>query len=226
MFVYDVNPNTPPSTKKVRRDSIGGKRGDGHRRCQRIRRPDPRNIRIGAPDAGLTAYGGLTGFGVCLREIGVYGAPRGQFWRLKSGAMVVYPMQAQSRLLMDAAAIGEARVFGVEALSADPLFVHLAGGVVPGVDNHVPGSAPMGDCRSRTDGGRARPGARAGRGKTGLCKRQGSGGGGDQDWRRHRGRVQQPGSGRRPLMRSAPAARSWRCTTCEARSGRPGIRFD
>jgi hypothetical protein len=42
--------------------------------------------------------------------------------------MVVYPMPAQLRLLMDAALVGEARVFGIEALSADPLFVHLAGG--------------------------------------------------------------------------------------------------
>ena len=48
--------------------------------------------------------------------------------------MVVYPMEAQMRLLMDAAAVGEHRVFGVEALSADPLFVHLAGGVVPSLD--------------------------------------------------------------------------------------------
>jgi hypothetical protein len=36
--------------------------------------------------------------------------------------------------LIDAAAVGEHRVFGVEALSADPLFVHLAGGVVPSLD--------------------------------------------------------------------------------------------
>jgi hypothetical protein len=48
--------------------------------------------------------------------------------------MVVYPMAAQMRLLMDAAAVGEQRVFGVEALSADSLFVHLAGGVVPSLD--------------------------------------------------------------------------------------------
>lgn len=48
--------------------------------------------------------------------------------------MVVYPMEAQMRLLMDAAAVGEHRVFGIEALSADPLFVHLAGGVVPSLD--------------------------------------------------------------------------------------------
>jgi hypothetical protein len=124
----------PPSTKKVRRDSIGGKRGDGHRRSHRIRRPDPRNIRIGAPDAGLTGYGGLAQFGAFIRELGVDQALRDQFGRLKSGIMVIYPMQTQMRLLMDAAAVGEPRVFGVEALSADPLFVHLAGGVVPSLD--------------------------------------------------------------------------------------------
>jgi hypothetical protein len=118
----------------VRRDALGGKRGDGHRRFRRIRRPDPRNIGIGAPDAGLTAYGGLAGFGAFIRELGVDASLRDRFWRLKSGAMVVYPMQTQMRLLMDAAAIGEARVFGVEALSADPLFVHMAGGIVPSLD--------------------------------------------------------------------------------------------
>lgn len=118
----------------MRRDALGGKRGDGHRRFQRIRRPDPRNIHIGAPDAGLTAYGGLAGFGAFIRDLGVDASLRDRFWRLKSGAMVVYPMQTQMRLLIDAAAIGESRVFGVEALSADPLFVHLAGGVVPSLD--------------------------------------------------------------------------------------------
>lgn len=127
-------PTPPPSTKKVRRDSIGGKRGDGHRRCQRIRRPDPRNIHTGAPDAGLTAYGGLASFGTFLRDLGVDESLRARFGRLKSSPMVVYPMPAQMRLLMDAAAVGELRVFGVEALSADPLFVHLAGGVVPSLD--------------------------------------------------------------------------------------------
>lgn len=69
-----------------------------------------------------------------MRDLGVDQALRNQFWRLKSGSMVVYPMEAQLRLLMDAAAVGEHRVFGVESLSADPLFVHLAGGVVPSLD--------------------------------------------------------------------------------------------
>ena len=69
-----------------------------------------------------------------MRGLGVDEDLRRQFWHLKSGAMVVYPMETQMRLLIDAAAIGEHRVFGVEALSADPLFVHLAGGVVPSLD--------------------------------------------------------------------------------------------
>jgi hypothetical protein len=124
----------PPSTQKVRRDSLGGKRGDGHRRCRRVRRSDPRRITLGPPDPGLTGYGGLAGFGSFMRNLGVDQYLRREFWHLKSGAMVVYPMETQMRLLIDAAAVGEHRVFGVEALSADPLFVHLAGGVVPSLD--------------------------------------------------------------------------------------------
>lgn len=73
-------------------------------------------------------------FGAFVRDLGVDRALRDEFWRLKSGGAVVYPMEAQMRLLMDATLVGEHRVFGVEALSADPLFVHLAGGVVPSLD--------------------------------------------------------------------------------------------
>lgn len=113
---------------------MGGKRGDGHLRCRRIRRPDARNIRMGAPDASLTAVGGLAAFGGFIRDLGVDESLRCQFARLKSGPMVVYPMQGQMRLLMDAAAVGESRVFGIEALSADAFFTHLAGGVVPSLD--------------------------------------------------------------------------------------------
>jgi len=123
-----------PSTQKVRRDSLGGKRGDGHLRTCRIRRADARKIRIGQPDRCLTGYGGLAGFGAFVRDLGVDRELRDGFRHLKAGAMVVYPMEAQMRLLIDAAAVGEHRVFGVEALSADPLFVHLAGGVVSGLD--------------------------------------------------------------------------------------------
>jgi hypothetical protein len=123
-----------PGTKKVRRDSLGGKRGDGNRRNCRIRRPDPGKIHVGRPDPGLTGFGGLAGFGVFVRDIGVDAKLRDLFFRLKSGFMVVYPMEAQLRLLIDAAAAGEQRVFGIEALSADPLFHYLAGKVVPSID--------------------------------------------------------------------------------------------
>jgi hypothetical protein len=76
----------------------------------------------------------LAGFGSFISDLGVDEELCREFWRLKSGAMVVYPMETQMRLLIDATAVGEHRVFGVEALSADPLFVHLAGGVVPSLD--------------------------------------------------------------------------------------------
>lgn len=123
-----------PSTSKVRRDVTGGKRGDGNRRRGRVRRPDPATIHAGAPDPNLTGVAGLVGFGVHLRRLGVDRELREKLGRLKAGPRVVYPMGAQMRLLMDAVAVGEPRVFGVEALSADPLFTHLAGGVVPSID--------------------------------------------------------------------------------------------
>ncbi len=123
-----------PSTSKVRRDALGGKRGDGNRRRQRVRRPDPATIRVGKPDPNLTSVGGLVGFGVYLRRIGIDRELRDKLGRLKEGSRVVYPMGTQMRLLMDALAVGETRVFGVEALAADPLFVRLAGGAVPSID--------------------------------------------------------------------------------------------
>lgn len=89
---------------------------------------------MGRADPGLTGVGGLAQFGAFVRDLGVDGALRDEFCRLKSGWSVVYPMEAQMRLLMDATLVGEHRVFGIEALSADPLFVHLAGGVVPSLD--------------------------------------------------------------------------------------------
>jgi hypothetical protein len=123
-----------PGTQKVRRDSLGGKRGDGDERSCRVHRPDPRRIHAGPPDPGLTGYGGLAQFGGFLRDIGVNAALRDLFFRLKPGPLVVYPMEAQIELLIDAATAGEQRVFGIEALSADPVFLHMAGGVVPSID--------------------------------------------------------------------------------------------
>jgi hypothetical protein len=77
---------------------------------------------------------GLTSFGVFCRERGIDAQLGRLFFRLKNGPLVVYPMEAQLRLLLDANIAGESRVFGLESLAPDPLFVRLAGGVVPSID--------------------------------------------------------------------------------------------
>ena len=118
----------------MRRDVRGGKRGDGDRRHERIRRADPTRIHRGQDDATLTGVAGLASFGSFCRRKGIDAELRRLFFRLKSSIMVVYPMEAQLRLLLDANVVGEARVFGLESLAADPLFVRLAGGVVPSID--------------------------------------------------------------------------------------------
>ena len=122
-----------PSTRKVRRDVSGGKRGDGDKRTRAIRRPDPRRIHLGTPDPSLSGVAGLVLFGAYLRMIGVDQQLKRVFGSLKS-SKCIYPMGAQLRLLLDAMVAGEPRVFGLEHLAADPLFVMLAGGVVPSLD--------------------------------------------------------------------------------------------
>lgn len=59
---------------------------------------------------------------------------RAMFEGMKPALRVVYPMHEQLLLLMDVHVAGEGRVFGLESLAADPLFVHLAGGAVPSID--------------------------------------------------------------------------------------------
>lgn len=125
------------SIHKVRRDVLGGKRGQGHQwRCagRRIRRPSAECISKGQPDSTLTGVGGLVAFGRFTRRHGVERELRRRFSDLKSGSGVVYPMEAQLRLLLDLAVAGEDRIFALEALSADRLFVHLAGGMLPSID--------------------------------------------------------------------------------------------
>ena len=125
-----------PSTGKVRRDTIGGKRGDGHAyqaRGERVRRPDAEKITFAGTRDRLTTTSGLVAFGRFLRSQGVDAELRG-FNHLKTSPQLVYPMHAQMRLLLDAHVAGESRVFGLEALAADPLFVRLAGGTVPSID--------------------------------------------------------------------------------------------
>lgn len=130
----ESNNSTTTSESKVRRDFLGGKRADGHQRDRRIERGDPRSIRAGTPDPSLTGVAGLVPFGRFLQQEGVDDELKEMFFELKAGPLVVYPMEAQLRLLIDAYAVGEQRVFGLEALAHDPLFVHLAGGVVPSLD--------------------------------------------------------------------------------------------
>jgi hypothetical protein len=89
---------------------------------------------VGQPDPNLTSVAGLIPFGGFLRGLGIDRELAKQFGQLKDDPRVVYPMGSQMRLLIDAFAMGEGRVFGLEALAADPLFVELAGGVVPSID--------------------------------------------------------------------------------------------
>jgi DDE family transposase len=88
---------------------------------------------VRATEKNLTSTAGLVHFGVFTRNLGLERLLQ-SFNRLKTGASVAYPMAAQMRMLLDAFAAGEERIFGLEALAADPLFVRLSGGVVPSLD--------------------------------------------------------------------------------------------
>jgi hypothetical protein len=126
-----------PRTRKVRRRSAGGKPARGwelQKAGRKIRRADVRKLRIGGADSRLTSVGGLVSFNAFVREQGLPGLLRRRFGHLKQGAGVVYPMGAQMQLLLDVAVAGGQRVFDLEMLAADPLFVHLAGGSVPSID--------------------------------------------------------------------------------------------
>lgn len=128
-------PSHPTAAKisKARRDITGGRRGDGNERSKRVRRPDPRLIHIRGNENKLTGVAGLVPFGSFVKDLGVDERLR-VFNRLKTGPAVTYTMAGQMRMLMDAFVAGEDRVFGTEALAADPLFVRLSGGVVPSLD--------------------------------------------------------------------------------------------
>jgi hypothetical protein len=123
-----------PSTRKVRRDFSGGKRGDGDRRNKAIRRPDPRRIHVKGGDGSLSSVAGLVMLAAYLRGLGIDAQLRKLFHHMKHPDLTIYPMEAQLRLLMDLFIAGEHRVFGLEDLAADPVFVLLAGGIAPSVD--------------------------------------------------------------------------------------------
>lgn len=126
-----------PGTQKMRRDVVGGKRGNGHffqKIGRKVRRPNPGRVRNGISDQTLTSAAGLVPFGTFIRNQGVDAELSAFFGGMKTGRSVVYTMPSQIRLLIDAGAAGESRVFGLEHLSSDPLFVHLSGGTVPSID--------------------------------------------------------------------------------------------
>lgn len=132
-----IQDSSSPSTHKVRRLTRGGKRGEGwklQREQRRVQRPNPSSVRVGKDDRSLTSVAGLVDFGAFCHSIGLHRDLRRRFGHLKSGRLVVYPMAAQLQLLLDLSVAGEGRVFGLEAMAHDPLFVHLAGGHVPSVD--------------------------------------------------------------------------------------------
>lgn len=125
------------STQKVRREHLGSKRPEGwdwQRANRRVRRANARALRLGETDATLSAVGGLVSFNAFVQREGIGRRLRKDFGHLKTGRGVVYPMQAQMQLLLDASVAGARRVFDFEALAADPIFRHLAGGIVPSID--------------------------------------------------------------------------------------------
>ena len=73
-------------------------------------------------------------FGQHLRKVGFDDELSRAFGHMKLGPNVVYPMPPQMRAIIDANAVGETRVFGIEGLAADPLFVWLTGGTVASID--------------------------------------------------------------------------------------------
>lgn len=138
-----------PSTQKVRRDHVGGKRGCGRELqfVRKVRRRDASRVKDGPPDASLTSAAGLCDFGRFTRSIGIDRAIRRGLRDVKTGAAVVYPMADQVRTLIDLFVTGEHRVFGLEAAAADPLFVHLAGGAVSSLDTMYRDLARFDDAR-------------------------------------------------------------------------------
>ena len=123
-------------TQKVRRVAAGGKRALGRelqKQKKKAWRLDPSRLKEGKQDRHLSGVGGLVSFGAWCRAEGVDERLEQQFGDLKSGSEV-YPMSSVLRLLIDAAVVGIPRVFGIEALAADPLVTLLQGGAVPSID--------------------------------------------------------------------------------------------
>ena len=78
---------------------------------------------MGAPDSRVTGVAGLVAFNSFTQGLGLGRELAQKFAHLKSGRQVVYPMAAQMQLFIDAAIAGAPRVFGLEVLAADPVFL-------------------------------------------------------------------------------------------------------
>ncbi len=127
----------PPSIHKVRRIPSGGKRADGHHLQivgKKAKRSDPRRVQVGAADPTLTGMAGLLDFDRLLHDEGLPAVLVKNFDHMKQGYRVVYPMSFQLHLLLSAFAVGMERVFDLEWLARDALFVMLADGHVPSID--------------------------------------------------------------------------------------------
>ena len=121
-------------TSKVRRDALEGRRGNASERLDILRRPNPKTIHLQADDPNLTGVAGLVAFGVWVRAQGIDAEITKNFGGMKVGPWVRYGMAQQIRMILDAHVAGVGRVFGLEALAGDPLFVRLAGGCISSID--------------------------------------------------------------------------------------------
>jgi hypothetical protein len=129
--------STGPASGKLRRLASGAARPAGHDyqdQGVRIRRKSPARVQMLEADPSLSGCGGLVDFGVFAQSHDVELELQRRFGNMKSGLLMVYSMPDIIRTLIDAQVAGESRIFGIERLSADPIFRELSGGDVPSVD--------------------------------------------------------------------------------------------
>ena len=138
-----------------------------------MKRPEPSRLDKGKPDGKLSMVGGLADFHAFHRVEGLQGRLAEQFDHLETGKSVVYPLHAQLQLLIELAALGVERVFGLE-MSGSPigaLFEYPGGrcGAVRGRALRPPGTVRLIRARSaRATRGRASNGCRAFSGRISL----------------------------------------------------------
>ena len=80
------------------------------------------------------SFAGLALFAKYLWTVGIDRQLEERFISLKDEEKTTFPMDCVLRMLVDMFAAGASRVFDLEALAGDSLFVKLAGGVLPSLD--------------------------------------------------------------------------------------------